>query len=455
MNVRRLLQSRFAKDSAWLQASAALQAVSALASSVIVAKLIGDDEQGRYFTALSLYGFGFMMLGQGVVHASVSQLAQAIARDDADKAAGWIAFVAKSYALLGIVVAVGGYFLFPWLGDVIAHDHEIGVWAFWLAFSPLLELVRVVAYTTFQGARRMRELAMLEVAAEGCRLVAVSVGAWLTGSAVGPVVGTVIATGCGSVIGLHLFRRVGRGVGHKLPSPRLILARTREVPLGKGLALSFRVGALRSLDALAFNVLPPLVIQSAGRLAGAGDMSATVAHFRVVQRVLNVPITILQSLSRTALPALSGIAGRGDAKQFRRAFLRVTATGGLIMASGVACAVLVLPWVAPLWGDDYVEPMVRIGRILALGFALQGLAVAFDSFYILAQKLRVAILLSFGSMGMSLPAMYILTYLQPETGAAWGLVVCYSWVWVHIAYIARWFKGGGPERTFAARAATT
>ncbi|HKX45105.1 MAG TPA: oligosaccharide flippase family protein, partial [Planctomycetota bacterium] len=448
---RRLLRSRFLKDSAILQASGGLTAVMQLASSAVLAKVIGEHLQGIYITALSLYGAVFMLLNTGVVQAAVTQIAAAAAREQIDKVASWLAFLVKIYALGGLfLLAVGGWFL-PSLGTFFADDRHVGVLAWWLALTPLLELPRVVAYTTFQASRRMADLARLELGTELARLVLVTAGALTTRDAFGPILGTVASTAVGSLLGIALYRRAAAAQEHKLPGLRLILARVRDVPIRRGLHLGLRIGALRSLDAFAFTLLPPLFIQLAGRMAGNTQTDAYVTYFRVAQSIVKIPVIALQGVSRTALPALSKLAGLRDAEGFRRNFLKVTLWSGVITATGVVATLLPIPYVVPIfWRESYAAPVARLAAILALGYGVIGFTVALDSFYILANRLRVAIVFSTIFMLVSFPTQFLLIRWLPETGAAWGMVLNFSWFVVHLTYIHLYFRRGEHLRAFGA-----
>ena len=259
----------------------------------------------------------------------------------------------------------------------------------------------------------------------------------------------LIAAGAGSVIGLFLYRRVARGEGHKLPSPRLILINARDVPILQGLRLSLRIGVLRSLDALAFNILPPLFIQLAGRQAGRIDPDSWVTYFRVAQRVMQLPVVALQGISRTALPALSQMAGRKDARGFQKAFQRVTILSGCMTSLGVVVALLLVRFpVEWLLEPDFHEPVPRLCAIMALGYGLVGFTVAYDAYYIVTNQLRLAVYLCFASMLVSFPVLYVLCYHLPETGAAWGMVVNYNWGVLHLILMARYFRSGRLQGAF-------
>jgi O-antigen/teichoic acid export membrane protein len=448
VNLRQVLSSRFFKDSAILQFSGGVTALLQLTSTIALANLLGEVEQGTYFLALALYGLVFMLLNTGVMQAAVTQIAASAAKGQGDRVAAWLAFLIKLYGLVGLLLLGIGGLVFPLLGHHLLDDQRIGDLAWWLALTPLLELPRVVAQATFQAARRMRDLATLDLGTEAARVAAVILGAQATGDAFGPIVGTVVAAGVGSLLAIHLYRRAAVGEGHKLPGIRLILGRVRDVPVREGLHLGLRIGFLRSLDALAFNILPPLFIQGAGALAGRDPelTKAVVAHFRIAQRLMQIPVLLLQGISRTTLPALSQMAGRRDAEGFRRAFLRVTLASGLLSMVSMATIYLVLPHLQPLFRlvhmpDDYWAPLVQIASVLALGYGLLGFTVAFDSFYIVTNRLRVAIVLSAAAMAIGIPTLFALCYYLLETGAAWGVVTNFFWLFVHLVYIGWFFRG--------------
>jgi len=417
--LERLRLNSFLKDSAILQFSGGLTALSSLVSVLVLVKVLGAELQGEYITALSLYGLFFMLFNTGVMQATVTQLAANMAQNRPEKIAAWLAFLVKGYAIAGVFLLIVGYFALPRLGDLVAHDRQVGVMAWWLCASPLLELPRVVAAATFQAGRRMKDLALLELTTELGRVIFVCSGAVISGDARGPVIGTIAAAGLGSIVRIVLYRRVARDVDIKLPSPRGILSQVREVPLRQGLRLSIRIGFLRSIDALAFNILPVLFIQTAGRQAGNLRTDEWVAYFRVAQRVMQIPVVALQGISRTALPALSQIAGRKDMQEFSRTFKRVTLGSGALTIVGVLAALVLLPYGVKFIPDEsYQEPVLHLCRILAVGYGIVGFSVAFDSFYIVTDQLRIALRVTALASFISFPALYLLCLYLPGTGAA-------------------------------------
>lgn len=453
--LKQLLKTPFARQSAILQGSGLTVAALQLFSTVAIANLIGDVEQGTYFIAVAIYGLLFMLMNTGVVQATVVQLASGMAAADTDQVAAWQAFLVKLYLIGGFLLLGVGWFALPLGADVVLHDREAGELALYLMVLPFLELPRVVAQATFQAVRRMHDLAKLELFTEIGRVALVVGLAYSMGDARGPVIGTALAGLVGSVAGVALYRKAAQSGEHKLPSIGKILSRVRDVPIRRGLWLGVRVGSLRSIDAITVQVMPPLIIAAAGGLAGRNEaaIKAAVAHFRIAQRVVQIPLMLLQGISRTTLPALSQMAGRKDAEGFRKAWMRVTAVSGAICVSGMLAVVLarpLLPWLLGLVGlpESYHEPVSNNIPILAIGAAIVGFSTASEAFYVVADRLRIAMLIAGIMMWPSMGLTYLFSYHLPATGAAWGVAFTYSVAAMHVAYAYFYFRSGRHSSLF-------
>lgn len=453
--IRKLLNSRFVKDSAILQGSGAILAVLGAASTLVLAHVLGDELQGRYILATSVYALAFMLFNSGVTQAAVSQLGLAVAENRVDRVAAWLAFLVKVYAVGGIflLVAVGPFL--PWVCEQLLDSRRIGELGWLLCLVPLLDLPRVVAVAVFQASRRMKEVARIEIVTEVARFSLVTVGALITRDATGPAVGLLGSTAVGSIVGLVRFRSVSLGTGVKLPSARRVLGGVRDVPVRRGLGLGLRLGVLRSLDALGYDILPPLMIKAAGHAAGYPNAEAWVSHFRIAQRLMRLPVVFMQGVSRTALPALAHFVGRGDGQGFKRAFMRVTGYSTLLVAIGVGLTTLAAPWLVLAAPEEYRENVVRLVRIMAIGYCAMGTMVAYDTFYILTERLRVAIAILGVQSVVTFPAWWFICYYVPVTGSGWGMVLALSGTLVHVVYIGTYFARGLHVQSFAARGRTT
>jgi O-antigen/teichoic acid export membrane protein len=424
-----LVASRFFRDTATLQVAALINQGSQFLSTVVLAFLLGAQGQGQFVLAIALQGLLHFLVNTGVVPATVSQIAAAHVRSNHEKTAGWIAFLAKTSLLFGLGVLAVGWFALPWFGASFYGSREVGTWALILCLEPLIDLPRVVAAAAFQGTRRMRALAQVENADEVVRFFLVVLGATITGSPLGAVLGMVASAFFGSVLALELYATARHDGGPPLPSAREILARMPGVPVWRGLRLGLRVGLLKNGTALFLNIFPRLIL---GKVVG----EEWVTYFHIAQRIVTIPTLPLLGVSRTSLPALAELAGRKDWPGLRRLFTRITLiAGGLIaLAMGVAL-LLIPPVVGAVFPADYAEPVFHFAAILALGYVPFAFAVSIDALYIVINQVKAWLWLTVLGAAVTIPANVWLILKVPYTGTAWGLALYQSWVLVHLGYI--------------------
>ncbi|MHC4379198.1 MAG: hypothetical protein ACYS26_21565, partial [Planctomycetota bacterium] len=65
-----------------------------------------------------------------------------------------------------------------------------------------------------------------------------------------------------------------------------------------------------------------------------------------------------------------------------------------------------------------------------------------EAFYVVADRLRVAMLIAGIMMWPSLGLTYLLSYHLPATGAAWGIAFTYSVAAMHVTYAYLYFRSG-------------
>lgn len=461
MNPLRLLKHKVVRDTATLQAGTLFVAAGNLASAVLLAHVLGAREQGQYYVAVVLYSLLTLLLGQGVLGATVSQVAAANARGAHDKAAAWLAFLGKAYLAIGVVLITFGLVALPAIARLASPDdpaaaRDMARWALWLTLTPLLEIPRVVLCAGLQGTRTMLPFARTESAQELVRVFLVIALAAATGSPAGPILGTLVATAIGSWIAIDQYqqaressriaRQASAGVaqpeGHALPSHlpsiREIVAQRRGIPLRMGLPIGFKLGLCRSIDAIAVQVMPTLLLQ---RYAS----SEWVAYVRLAQRLMAVPLMLMQGISRTMLPRLSELAGAQHYARFRATFVRASLLSGATMSAGILVAIAALPLTLQLaFPADYREPIWRVSLILTPGLVLLSFSIANDTFYLVTDQLRVAILLSIAGLVFNALLSWWLATTIPETGVAWGLSITMMWCVTHYLYAAWYFRTHRP-----------
>lgn len=437
----RFIKSKLLKDTATLQVSGLINQASQLFSSIVLAFLLGANGQGLFAVAVMLQALFYNLVNVGVVQATVSQLAAASARGLRDKVADWLAFLMKTYFVVSAVLIGAGAWVLPWLAETwyaaelgSAEARELGTWAWWLTFWILIDTPRALSQVAFQGTRRMLLLAQLDNGQELMRMYLVLLGAAITGSAKGAVLGEIGSRVLSAVLAMYLYRQARHDGGTWLPTMGQVLRRVPGIPLGRGLRLGVRLGVIKNTTTLVVTVLPRLL------LGGVAGMH-WVAYFHVAQKVMGVPLMFMQGISRTLLPALSEKRGLKDLAGFRRLYLRGTVFSGLAITGGIVLMLPFLEWIVGLmYPDDYAQPVFLYSSILALGVIPSAFAVAQDPFYILTNRMRANLVICLVGALVTIPANAVLARLLPTTGPVWGQALYLSWVVVHFVYIARYFR---------------
>ena len=430
-----LLRNQFLRDTSTLQVGAMLVAGGNFLSAVGLAFLLGSARQGEFYVAVSLYSFLWFLVNLGLVAVTVSHVSAALAAKKRDEAASWLAYLLKAYGILGSLVATAAVFVLPWAAEhLVEARREVGVYAGFLALTPLLDVPRVVAGAGFQASRRMVSLAQSDNAFELVRVFLVLLGALLTGDLRGPVIGSLCASLLGSLLASALYLRECKEQPETMLRPGEILRHVRGVPLRKGLYLGLRMGAVQNLSALGVQILPALLLQRFGS-------SSWVAYLRISQRILNVPLMLMQAISRTALPVFSELAGAKDMRRMCHAYFRTSIYSGLTIGAGILAFLPLLPWVLEAtFPEDFREPIRTICWILTPGYMALSFSTANDTFYLVTRTLRVGIVVSIVGSLFNLPAVALLAWAFPTVGVAWGLTVMMFWSLWHPGYAYYWYR---------------
>lgn len=426
---------RFLRDAASLYVAGSLSQVCQLASAVTLAFLLGAQGQGLFISAIALQAFGHCLIHLGVPQATANQISANAARGRSEKVTSWMALLLKANSLFALGLLLLGYFVFPVVAERLLHRREIGVWAWWLCLGPLLEVPRDVVRVGLQGTRRMRALGEVENGHELARFFLVSVGALVSGSAAGAVVGSLCASALASGIAITIYGRVRAEGRVSLPRVREVLAQLRDIPLRKGLRQGIRISFLKNLHTLLLTVVPRLVIQS---VVG----SHWVAYYHIAGRLMSLPQVLATAISRTALPAMGELAGRRDGRAFRRVFVTTTLVSGTTITTAIWAGLLALPWfLALVFPPDYAEPVMRFAVILAIGESAAAFCVCLESFFISANRVRALYVLAAGGFVLALPVSLWLMATVAVTGAAWGVVVLRMYHLTELGYASFVFWG--------------
>ena len=431
--LERARKSRFLRDSATLQVAALFNGLGNLASTLALAHVLGARRQGEYLLAVACWSFLWFTVNLGLVAAVTSQVAAAAARGQRVKAAAWLAWLIKSSFVLGVGAVLLAWQALPPLCRWMYGNPSIGRLAALLGLTALCEIGRVVTVAGLQGTRNMRALARVENAQEFLRVTLVVAGALVTGSALGPVLGSLLASLGGSLLAVDVWRREARAEGTSLPGLRETLAHLLDVPLGHGMRLGLRLGLVRNIDAYGVQILPALIL-------GAVGSEASVTYLRIAQRLTDVARSFMQGINRTALPHFSEIVGLRELGRLPRAYWRATVFSGCLISLGLLASLPLVPLVIGLYPADYHDPAWMMYRILVPGVMIVSFSVANDTFYLVTNTLRAGVALSVLGLVVNTAIVALLASAFPRFGVAYGLSFTFTWSLVHILFAASWFR---------------
>jgi len=435
----RLVGSRFVRDSATLQVASMVNSVGGLACALALAHVLGSLQQGEFYLAIATYSFLWFSVNLGLYPVATSQLAAAAARNNDYKVAFWTAYLVKALLWMGTAFALLAALTLPWIAEQVYGSSRVGWVAALIALTPLLELPRSACCAAFQGTRRMLVLAKVENGQECVRVFLVIAGAAITRDALGPAIGMLLASCVGSILAVDAYVRETRGSDKPLPSLRTVLGRLKEAPLFYGLRLGLRLGATQNMHALGVNILPTMVL-------GAVGNTRWVAYMRVAQRIVDAVRTLMQGINRTALPHFSALVGLKDLKGLRRAYWKATLGSGALVTTGVLLIAPLVPYLVQIFPSDFREPVWTLFLILAPGVMVVSFSVANDTFYLVTDNLRVAIVLGALQFALHLTALAVLGHFYPKLGPGIALTLFFFSSVIHPLYAWLWFRRQDPAQ---------
>ncbi len=414
-----------------------------LAGTILLSHVLGSTGQGEFYLAIAIYSLLWFTVNLGLYSITIAKVAAAVSAKSREAAVDSMAYLARASFFLAILTATLAWTVVPfiaraWLGDQVTDADLVIRAAGILALSPLLELPRIVMLAGLEGTRTMRSVARIENGQEACRVLLVAAGALLTGDAMGPVLGMLTASGIGSLLALDAWRRQSRK-NTFLPRLGEVVRRALHIPLRGGLTLGLQVGVVRNINALGVQILPPLIL-------GRFSSPEWVAYLRIAQKVVDVTRLMMKGISRTALPVLSELAGVKDLSGLRRVYWRASWMSGGTLFTGLLLATpFVRPVLAAMFPREFVDPVWTCYLILLPGMFFVCFAVANDTFYLVTNQMRMAILVSAVGMIVNTSVLTYLCWRLPEYGAAWGLSFTFLWAGMHMLYAGLWFRRHAPH----------
>jgi O-antigen/teichoic acid export membrane protein len=161
---------------------------------------------------------------------------------------------------------------------------------------------------------------------------------------------------------------------------------------------------------------------------------------RLAQRIVDAIRTLMQGINRTALPYFSELVGLKDLRGLRRAYWRATLGSGALVSTGVLLIWPLVPYIVQAFPSDYRDPVWMVFLILAPGVMVVSFSVANDTFYLVTDNLKVAIIFGAVQFAVHLTLLVLLGHFYPKFGPSIALTVFFFSSVIHPAYAYFWFR---------------
>ena len=405
-----LFKIKFVKHTLILQFGTLTTMGANLATSVLLARILQPERYGIYALAFSLYGLIGLFGNVGVGQATVTRLAEAYAKRDEEEVTNLLAFFVKVSAIMATFISIVGFLVLPYLAARMYGDPEIGHMARPLFLIAPLGVMYGLVTTILQSVRMMQQLTILESLMTILTSVFV-IGFVLLGLGVsGIVYGHVLATLFSSAIGLLIYHKLRWQLGSALPSLRKTLKQVWQVGIKKYFGLGFLIAVDRNIGKLA--ALIPIL------LLGIFAEPEEVSYFKIAVSAIGLPLILLGAISRNLAVKLPETKGRGNIKEFRESFLKVSLYSGFISIGCTSAFVLIAPYlVRYLYGMGYL-PAVKLIYILAISSGLLGFGVGLGPFFRTVPRMDLPIKINLSKLAILIPIGLVLVKNTGTIGAA-------------------------------------
>lgn len=410
-----LHKRKFVRETAVMQIGMFVTLATYLLTSVVLARVLGPYEFGRYTIAFTLYTFVFFVGNLGVTTTSVSRYSKACgAKDEAQKIRCLAQLLRVFFVMVVAVVLLGA--AMPAFTSWYYEDAEVGWYAWALCLLGPVELTNAFMLVVLQGGRRAADYVLYDNACGATRLVVIFF-ALVVEPSLGSVIAAYLISGATyGAFGLRLYqlaRREGDPAGSPPPLRDVVRASLRVDT--EGLFSSGTMIAIGKNGAALFRSLVLLLIGDASGPAALGNFRVGFTFMWAVQQFLG-------GLQRAVLPALGFRLGRSgdDPAKFRRDLIRVCLGTGLLFIAVTAVLCLLAPFVLrTLYGARYAGAVDYV-YVLAIGHLVLGFTVVTEAFYLFTNRVALSAKLNAAFLVVLVGMAYLLV---DRYGAMGGAIV--------------------------------
>jgi O-antigen/teichoic acid export membrane protein len=334
------LAMRIAAGGFWIMTGAVVGKTIGLVTSVILARLLGQEKLGEYGMVFSTIAMFQTFAGFGLGVTATRYVAQ-FRKEQPERAAGVVRLSLNASVLTGAFFAILLFALAPLIAaKTLAAPHLAGLVRI---SSVVLFLVAVDGAQTgiLAGLESFRAVAFINVLYGALNLIVMVCGALAAG-----LLGAVIALCVSQFIKFVLNRAVLRRETQRAGLTGVSCRAAELVPILWAFSLPALLSGLL-VDPVGWASNTILVNQPEG-YSEMGILGAASSWYAAITFVPS-------SLAALALPVLSDLLGRGKTEQFSKVLkLKVLLFGALALAAAVPIALLSKP-IMGLYGESFVS----------------------------------------------------------------------------------------------------
>jgi O-antigen/teichoic acid export membrane protein len=378
--IRRVSKHPFVRGAALFQLGSVGAMIVQAGAGVVVARLLGPAEFGRFALAMSMAAVASVLLGTGVADAMAPVLTRAHHGGDERGVRDAILFIGKFVLASAAVVLLLGLTM-PQIASWLYNDSMLGWYGLAvLAASALSTLLFVPVQLGLQVAGRITSLSILTFIDQCVRqawvVELVFLGAGVLGGSYGHLFGAVVVLGIAS----WFWRTLRRSWG-AIPSLRSLW---QEFPQNgtQYIAPTLWVLADRNLA----------MLYSAAPIAIAGLFLATtdVSYFKIALGWVTLALSVqgpISTLLNTELARVQAV----EPQRLRAQFIRVTLWSlALSTTVTLVAAAIARPVFSLLYGAQYGAAVPFVYGLIPMG-VLFGLGVALGPMWRAMNRVKVSI----------------------------------------------------------------
>lgn len=417
---KKLTEIAFIRNTGFLQAGKILSIFLAVASSVILARVLKPELYGLYGLIFAFTGLVGTFLGWGGSFASLTLLSASYIKEQRREIKDILTYFLKISLLPIALIGVPALVLSPFLTELLYKNSEVGIWA----RIVLLGIFAAVAFNllviVLQVVRQIKFLTIFEtlerLAYTVFPVLFVLAGWGLAGLSWGYLAAALLFL----VVSVWLYARLSRK-DRLWPSLREVFVNFKATKISQ----YFKFGFLIAFDKNLSNLLSLLPVIFLGILAAPAE----VGYFKIAFAYITIPLMVLGPVSRLLTVQLpqSDIYGPHI---FKKHFYRTTFYSGLISVLSIVPLIVLAPFLVKIfYGPEYAPSVPLVYQLAALT-AFSGFAVGFSPFYRTVKKVGISIAVNFCQAVSFVLLVLILDKLQPSL-----LAVIWSLVFVNIFYL--------------------